>query len=103
MSNITYNVHGANARFNYKSADNSSNVVRSQQNIGDHISLLRDVINESNLNAQQKQSAQELINAADTHIKAGNPKRSVISTLLAPLPPIDKATDIVSEIVDMLS
>ena len=85
IQNITYNISGTNARVNNHSIDNSTNISNINEDITEHISMLRSEI--ARLLAEQEQKpAMEVVDAIEGQFKSNSPSRVVVKTLLSALP-----------------
>lgn len=83
---ITYNISGNNARVNNNSVDNSTNSVNINNDIAEHIALLRTEINRLVQDSQERESALEVVDVIEGQFESQKPSKTVISTLLSALP-----------------
>lgn len=102
-TSITYNFHGANARVNHNSIDQSNNVVGDHAVIHERIADLRHSIEVADLPSSDRAEALDVVDSIDEHVKAGKPKRSVMKALLASLPQISTVAKFGTEIIDLCS
>lgn len=102
ISHITYNISGSNARVNNHSMDNSVNTVTLGSAVSNYIQALRDEVQKAPLTTDKKAEVAELINEVETQIASGNPKKGVLSALLASLPAIESITTIGKTLYDVL-
>jgi hypothetical protein len=103
VRSIVYNVHGSNARLNYKSVDNSTNTININSSIIDQITLLRSTIANSSLSDEEKKAAHELVDATEQQISSVRPSKTVVSALLGSLPKVESITNIASNIADLFN
>lgn len=74
VQNITYNINGSNSRVNNHSTDNSTNIVNSNSDVIDNISLLRSEIEKLINDSEKKQEALEVIDAIEGQFSSEKPK-----------------------------
>jgi hypothetical protein len=86
IHSITYNINGPNARVNNSSTDNSSNVVNFNQDVSDHLEMLRYEIDKLVNTSEEKKDALEVVDAIQGQFESGSPSKAVVKTLLSALP-----------------
>lgn len=101
VDSITYNITGHNARINNNSVDHSTNTVSIGTDLREYIDGLRQAI-QTLTDAQQKQSALEIVDAVEVQLAAPKPSKAVVSTLLKALPHLASITTLASAIVSAL-
>lgn len=102
QQHITYNITGSNARVNHHSTDNSVNTVTMHSEVSNHIQALRNEIQRAQLTPDQKSEAEDVVEAIEAQIASGQPKKGVVSALIASLPAIQSITDIGKNLYDLL-
>ncbi len=96
-----YNLSGANARVNLHSTDNSTNtsIVGDGSNIQNELASLRQEIKAAaDLAETDRADALEQVDAIEAQFASGNPKKSIVSTLLNALPKVGSVASIASAI-----
>lgn len=78
IQSITYNISGHNARVNNHSTDNSINIVSINQDVVDHIVLLRQEIEKLIESPEEKKDALEVVDAIQGQFEANSPSKAVI-------------------------
>lgn len=101
VERITYNITGHNARINNHSVDQSTNTVNIGTDLYEYIDGLRQVI-QSLTDAQQKQSALEIVDAVEVQLALPKPSKVVVSTLLQALPHVASIATLASAIISAL-
>ena len=86
IRSITYNITGSNARVNNNSIDNSTNVVNINSDVAEHISMLRQEIQQLTVSQTEKTEAIEIVNAIEEQFQSGSPSKAVLKALTAVLP-----------------
>ena len=86
IQSITYNISGPNARVNNHSTDNSTNVVSINQDVADHLIMLRQEIEKLISSSEDKKDALEVVDAIQGQFESGSPSKAVIKTLVSALP-----------------
>ena len=86
IQSITYNLNGNNNRVNNNSADNSTNVVNINNDVAEHISMLRDEIKRLIESVSEQYEALEIVDAIEGQFESNKPSKSVLKTLLGALP-----------------
>lgn len=86
IQSITYNISGPNARVNNHSTDNSTNIVNVNQDVADHLILLRQEIEKLIESSEDKKDALEVVDAIQDQFESGSPSKAVIKTLVSALP-----------------
>ena len=102
VQNITYNISGPNARVNNNSTDNSVNTVTMNSTVANYISQLRSEIEAAAISDDAKAEARDVVDAVETQISTGKPKKAVLSALLGALPAVQSITMIGKAIYDVL-
>lgn len=102
VQSVTYNITGNNARVNQNSIDNSTNAVQIDARANQYVEALRNEIDESNLSAQEKAEANEVIDEVDKAFRSGKPKGPVVSALLKALPRVANVASIVSALAGLI-
>nr|WP_024594226.1 hypothetical protein [Pseudoalteromonas sp. TB13] len=102
IKNITYNIHGHNARVNNNSTDNSNNVVNINNELSESVEALKAEINRLELSAEEKSEAIEVVNAIEEQCKNERPSKVVVSALIKSLPTAASIASIGSLIVSLL-
>ncbi|WP_323640094.1 hypothetical protein [Pectobacterium polonicum] len=102
VQNITYNINGSNSRVNNHSTDNSTNIVNSNSDVIDNISLLRSEIEKLINDSEKKQEALEVIDAIEGQFSSEKPSKTVVKTLLASLPTASSVASIGSFLLSCL-
>lgn len=102
VQNLTVNVTGHGARFNYQSTDYSTNIVTVNASVVNHLQSLRTEIHRAALNSDDKDAALEVVDAIEEQIASGKPKKSVVTALLASLPAVESITNIGKNIYDAI-
>ena len=92
--NLTVNMTGHGARFNYQSTDHSTNVLTVNASVVNHLQRLRTEIQRAALNSCEKDAALEVVDAIEEQVASGKPKKSVVTALLASLPAVESFTNI---------
>jgi hypothetical protein len=92
--NLTVNMTGHGARFNYQSTDHSTNVLTVNASVVNHLQRLRTEIQRAALNSGEKDAALEVVDAIEEQVASGKPKKSVVTALLASLPAVESFTNI---------
>lgn len=100
VNNVTYNFHGHNARVNNNSLDQSTNIV--SMNVKTKIDELRAEIGKLEIPTNQKQEANEIIDAIEAELSLERPKRSVVSAFLKSLPQTANIASIGSFLIDLI-
>lgn len=98
---INYNFHGANARVNHNSIDQSTNVVGDHAMIHERIADLRKSIETADLPENDRAEALDVVDTIDEQFSAGKPKRSVLKALLSSLPQIADVAKFGTELLDL--
>jgi hypothetical protein len=83
---ITYNISGPNARVNTHSTDKSTNIVNVNQDVADHLLMLRQEIEKLVESNEERKDALEVVDAIQGQIESGSPSKAVIKTLVSALP-----------------
>lgn len=86
IQSITYNISGSNARVNNNSTDNSTNIINVNQDIAEHLSMLRQEVEKAIQTDEEKKDALEVVDAIQGQFESGNPSKAVIKTLISSLP-----------------
>lgn len=86
IQSITYNINGPNARVNNNSTDNSTNVININQDVMEHISLLRQEIQQMIQTHEEQKEALEIVDAIESQVESGSPSKVVLKTLISALP-----------------
>lgn len=86
IQSITYNISGPNARVNNHSTDNSTNIVNVNQDVADHLVLLRQEIEKLVNASEERKDALEVVDAIQGQFESGSPSKAVIKTLVSALP-----------------
>jgi len=86
IQSITYNISGVNARVNNNSTDNSTNTINTNQDVVEHIALLRKEIEKIVSSNRNKKDAMEVVDAIQEQFESGSPSKAVIKTLVSALP-----------------
>jgi hypothetical protein len=94
ISNITYNITGSNARINNNSVDNSTNIININQEVADHISLLRQEIQKLVHDTEQQRETLELVDAIKGQFESSSPSKAVLGTLINALPSVGNIASI---------
>ena len=102
IKNITYNIHGHNARVNNNSTDNSNNVVNINNELSESVEALKAEINRLELSAEEKSEAIEVVSAIEEQCKNERPSKVVVSALIKSLPTAASIASIGSLIVSLL-
>ena len=102
VQNITYNISGHNARINQNSVDNSTNIVQVDARAIQYIEALRAELARAELPEKARIAAAEVVDEVEQAFRAGKPKKSVVSALLASLPHVADVASIVASIVGLL-
>ncbi|WP_266170750.1 hypothetical protein [Dyella subtropica] len=102
-SSVTYNFHGANARVNHNSVDQSTNIVGDDAVVHERISGLRQAIQAADLPETDRGEALDVVDTIEEQFKAGTPKRPVIKALLASLPQLADIAKFATDLIDNCS
>lgn len=102
IHSITYNINGPNARVNNSSTDNSSNIVNFNQDVSDHLEMLRQEIDKLVNSSEEKKDALEVIDAIQGQFESGSPSKAVVKTLLSALPHAGSVASIGSFLLSIL-
>jgi methionine synthase II (cobalamin-independent) len=102
VKNITYNIHGPNARVNYHSIDKSTNIVHLNQTMRDNLAILRKSIDNSSIDDTEKRSAHELVDEAERQLSSSKPSKGVVSALLNGLPVVKTIAETAKTIIDLI-
>jgi len=86
IKSITYNLNGHNTRVNNQSTDNSTNVVNINNDIAEHIAMLRDEIKRLVEATSEQNEALEIVDAIEGQFESPAPSKAVLSTLINALP-----------------
>lgn len=86
IQSITYNLNGNNTRVNNNSTDNSTNVVNINNDIAEHISMLRDEIKKLVESTEKQNEAYEIVDAIEGQFESTKPSKAVLNTLINALP-----------------
>ncbi|XPF94868.1 hypothetical protein ACM9HF_02330 [Colwellia sp. RE-S-Sl-9] len=86
IQSITYNLNGNNTRVNNNSTDNSTNVVNINNDIAEHISMLRDEIKKLVESSEKQNEAYEIVDAIEGQFESPKPSKAVLNTLINALP-----------------
>lgn len=86
IQSITYNITGPNARVNNNSTDNSTNIVNINQDVAEHLALLRQEIGRLVTSEKEKRDALEVVDAIQGQFESNTPSRAVVKTLVSALP-----------------
>lgn len=86
IQSITYNLSGYNSRVNNKSTDNSTNVVNINNDVAEHISMLRHEIKRLIESVSEQNEALEIVDAIEGQFESDRPSKPVLKTLLEALP-----------------
>ncbi|WP_040365917.1 hypothetical protein [Desulfuromonas acetoxidans] len=86
IQSITYNISGPNARVNNHSTDNSTNIVNVNQDVADHLVLLREEIEKLVNASEERKDALEVVDAIQGQFESGSPSKAVIKSLVSALP-----------------
>ena len=86
IQSITYNLNGNNSRVNNNSTDNSTNVVNINNDVAEHISMLRDEIKHLIESVSEQNEALEIVDAIEEQFESDKPSKAVLKTLLGALP-----------------
>lgn len=86
IQSITYNLNGNNSRVNNNSTDNSTNVVNINNDVAEHISMLRDEIKRLIESVSEQNEALEMVDAIEGQLQSDKPSKPVLKTLLGALP-----------------
>jgi hypothetical protein len=96
INSITYNLNGNNTRVNNQSTDNSTNVVNNNNDIAEHISLLRDEIKRLVEATAEQNEAMEIVDAIEDQFESASPSKVVLNTLFNALPSAGSIASIAS-------
>lgn len=102
IQSITYNLNGINARVNNHSTDNSTNVANINQDIAEHLSLLRQEISKLVKSNNEKQDALAVVDAIEGQFESGSPSKAVIKTLVSALPHAGNIASIGSFLISII-
>lgn len=83
---ITYNITGPNARVNNNSTDNSTNIANINQDVADHLALLRQEIGRLVTSQEEKKDALEIVDAIQGQFESSTPSKAIVKTLVSALP-----------------
>jgi hypothetical protein len=86
IQSITYNLNGNNTRVNNNSTDNSTNVVNINNDVAEHISMLRDEIKKFAESTEKQSEAYEIVDAIESQFESSKPSKAVLNTLINALP-----------------
>jgi len=86
IQSITYNISGPNARVNNHSTDNSTNIVNLNQDVAEHLSMLRQEIEKLIDSVEKRKDALEVVGAIQGQFESSSPSKTVIKTLVSALP-----------------
>lgn len=86
IQSITYHISGPNARVNNNSTDNSTNIININQDIAEHLSMLRKEVEKIVQTSENKKDALEVVDAIEGQFESGKPSKAVIKTLVSALP-----------------
>lgn len=86
IQSITYNISGPNARVNNNSTDNSTNIANFNEDIAEHLALLRQEIGRLVSSVEKKKDALEVVDAIQGQFESQLPSRAVVKTLVSALP-----------------
>lgn len=86
IQSITYNLNGNNTRVNNNSTDNSTNVVNINNDVAEHISMLRDEIKKLAESIERQSEAYEIVDAIESQFESSKPSKAVLNTLINALP-----------------
>lgn len=100
--NNTFNVSGDNARVNYNSVDNSTNVFQADTRVGQYINDLRNALVAVELSSTDKEAALEVVGQVEATLQSDCPQKSVVTALLDALPKVADVTTIVTGLVGLL-
>ncbi|MFK5975210.1 MAG: hypothetical protein QM493_01765 [Sulfurovum sp.] len=103
IESIIYNISGANARVNNNSTDNSTNILNVNQDVTDHLTLLRQEIEKIVSSNIEKKDAIEVVDAIQGQFESGTPSKAVIKTLLSALPHAGSIASIGSFLISAIS
>lgn len=103
IQSITYNISGPNARVNNNSTDNSTNVININQDIAEHLSMLRQEIEKVTQTSEEKKDAHQIVDAIQGQFESGKPSKAVIKTLISSLPHAGSIASIGSFLITAIS
>jgi hypothetical protein len=103
IQSITYNISGANARVNNNSIDNSTNILNMNQDVAEHLTLLRQEVEKFVNSTIEKEDAINVIDAIQGQFESGKPSRAVIKTLISALPHAGSIASIGSFLISAIS
>lgn len=102
-SSLGYNISGPNARVNNNSTDNSTNVININQDIAEHLSMLRQEIEKVTQTSEEKKDAHQIVDAIQGQFESGKPSKAVIKTLISSLPHAGSIASIGSFLITAIS
>ena len=103
IQSITYNISGPNARVNNNSTDNSTNIINVNQDITEHLSMLRQEVEKAIQTTEEKKDALEVVDAIQGQFESGKPSKTVIKTLISSLPHAGSIASIGSFLISAIS
>lgn len=99
---ITFNISGPNARINNNSTDNSTNIANINQDVAEHLALLRQEVGRLVSSDEVKQNALEVIDAIQGQFESSSPSKAVVKTLVSALPHAGSIASIGSFLISAL-
>lgn len=102
IQSITYNISGPNARVNNNSTDNSTNIANINQDIAEHLALLRQEIGRLVTSEGEKRDALEVVDAIQGQFESNSPSKAVVKTLVSALPHAGSIASIGSFLISAL-
>ena len=102
VKTITYNISGTNARINNNSIDNSTNVVNINSDVAEHLSMLRQEIQQIVDSSEVRKDALEIVDAIESQFDSASPSKAVVNTLIKSLPNIGSIAAIGSFLLSCL-
>jgi hypothetical protein len=86
IQSIIYNLNGNNTRVNNDSTDNSTNIVNINNDVAEHIAMLRDEIKRLVDSTEKQNEAYEIVDAIEGQFDSAKPSKTVLNTLINALP-----------------
>jgi hypothetical protein len=102
IQSITYNMTGPNARVNNNSTDNSINIANINQDVAEHLVLLRQEIGRLVTSEEEKKDALEVVDAIKGQFESNAPSKAVVKTLVSALPHVGSIASIGSFLLSVL-
>ncbi len=93
---------GPNARVNNNSTDNSINIANINQDVVEHLVLLRQEIGRLVTSEEEKKDALEVVDAIKGQFESNAPSKAVVKTLVSALPHVGSIASIGSFLLSVL-